>query len=56
MQSIYVHNIIKLYSAILVKMEPEGEREAIQEVTQLITEKLPVFAESANLEVQERVR
>ncbi|XP_033636373.1 AP-3 complex subunit delta-1-like isoform X3 [Asterias rubens] len=53
-QSIYVHNIIKLYSAILVKMEPEGEREAIQEVTQLITEKLPVFAESANLEVQER--
>ncbi|XP_038048656.1 AP-3 complex subunit delta-1-like isoform X1 [Patiria miniata] len=53
-QSIYVHNIIKLYSAILMKLEPDGEKEQITEVTQLISEKLPVFAESANLEVQER--
>ncbi|XP_022087832.1 AP-3 complex subunit delta-1-like isoform X2 [Acanthaster planci] len=53
-QSIYVHNIIKLYSAILIKLEPDGDKEKITEVTQLITEKLPVFAESANLEVQER--
>ncbi|XP_030851518.1 AP-3 complex subunit delta-1 isoform X2 [Strongylocentrotus purpuratus] len=53
-QGIYVQNILKLYSNILVKMEEDDSKEDVVRVTQLLIEKLPSFAESADLEVQER--
>ena len=55
-QSVYVQNIIKLYSCILVKAEEENDDETIKEVGSLLVEKLPMFVQSADLEVQERVR
>ena len=55
-QSIFVQNIIKLYSRILVKAELEEDDETIKEAGQLLIDKLPMFVQSADLEVQERVR
>lgn len=54
-QSVYVQNITKLYSAILVKAEIEGNQDKIREVGQLLLDKLPMFVQSSDLEVQERV-
>ncbi|KAG8431159.1 hypothetical protein GDO86_019336 [Hymenochirus boettgeri] len=53
-QSVYVQNVVKLYSCILQRKELEGENEAAQEITQLMIERLPQFVQSADLEVQER--
>ncbi len=55
-QGVYVQNILKLYSAILIRAEAEDDTETVQEVTTNIIEKLPIFVQSGNLEVQERVR
>lgn len=55
-QAVYVQNILKLYSSILVKSEVESDRQLIKDITEMLVEKLPVFSQSANLEVQERVR
>ena len=55
-QSVFVQNVIKLYSSILVKAELEDNTEMIQEAGQLLIDKLPMFVQSADLEVQERVR
>lgn len=54
-QSVYVQNITKLYSSILVKAEIEGDQEKIREVGQLLLDNLPMFVQSGDLEVQERV-
>lgn len=54
-QSVYVQNITKLYSSILVRAEIEGNQERIREVGQLLLDKLPMFVQSSDLEVQERV-
>ncbi|XP_064604156.1 AP-3 complex subunit delta-1-like isoform X2 [Liolophura sinensis] len=53
-QGVYVQNILKLYSRVLVKAEEEGDEQTIQEVGQMVIEKLPMFVQSADLEVQER--
>ena len=50
-----MQNIIKLYSSLLVKAELESDEETIKEAGQLLVEKLPMFVQSADLEVQERV-
>ena len=55
-QSVYVQNILKLYSNILKSAEADENTELIQEMGKLLQEKLPVFVQSADLEVQERVR
>ena len=55
-QSVYVQNIIKLYSSILIKAEEEGDDAKIREVGQLLLDKLPMYSQSSDLEVQERVR
>ena len=55
-QSVYVQNILKLYSNILKSAEADGNMELIQEMGKLLQERLPVFVQSADLEVQERVR
>ncbi len=54
-QSIFVQNIIKLYSSVLVKAELEDDEEAIKSASSLLIEKLPMFVQSQDLEVQERV-
>ncbi|XP_064626859.1 AP-3 complex subunit delta-1-like isoform X4 [Lineus longissimus] len=53
-QSIYVQNILKLYSRLLSKAEQEEDMEQIKEVGNLLMDKLPMFVQSADLEVQER--
>lgn len=55
-QAVYVQNMVKLYASILQQKEQAGEKEAAQEITQLMIERLPQFVQSADLEVQERVR
>lgn len=55
-QAVYVQNVVKLYASILQQKEQAAETEAAQEVTQLMVERLPQFVQSADLEVQERVR
>jgi AP-3 complex subunit delta-1 len=53
-QAVFVQNIVKLYASILVKAEAEGTPEAVEEVGAMLVEKLPVFMQSGDLEVQER--
>lgn len=53
-QAVFVQNIVKLYASILVKAEAEGTSEAVEEVGAMLVEKLPVFIQSGDLEVQER--
>lgn len=55
-QADYVQNMVKLYASILQQKERSGEKEGAQEITQLMIERLPQFVQSADLEVQERVR
>lgn len=55
-QAVYVQNMVKLYASILQQKEQSGEKEAAQEITQLMIDRLPQFVQSADLEVQERVR
>lgn len=54
-QAVYVQNMVKLYASILHQKEQAGEKEAAQETTQMMIERLPQFVQSADLEVQERV-
>uniref|UniRef100_A0A8C3T189 AP-3 complex subunit delta-1 n=1 Tax=Chelydra serpentina TaxID=8475 RepID=A0A8C3T189_CHESE len=53
-QAVYVQNMVKLYASILQQKEQDGEKEAAQEITQLMIDRLPQFVQSADLEVQER--
>ncbi|PVD23927.1 hypothetical protein C0Q70_17203 [Pomacea canaliculata] len=53
-QSIYVHNLLKLYCKVLRRLEDEDNNDAIAQVHTTLQEKLPVFVQSGDLEVQER--
>ncbi|GFR79940.1 AP-3 complex subunit delta-1, partial [Elysia marginata] len=53
-QSIFVQNILKLYGKILKAAEAKEDAELKVEVHQLLQDKLPVFIQSGDLEVQER--
>ncbi|KAF6018644.1 AP3D1 [Bugula neritina] len=53
-QSVFVQNIVKLYSAIIMKAEVDGDEAKVREVGQILLDKLPMFAQSSDLEVQER--
>ena len=52
-QAVYVQNAAKLFATVL--RSQESAPEAAQETSQLMIERLPLFVQSANLEVQERV-
>lgn len=54
-QSVYVHNFVKLYTSVVIKAEKDDNEDVVKEVSQLLSEKLPLFIQSADLEVQERV-
>lgn len=53
-QSIYVQNICKLYTQVVHRAENEDDMEAAIAVGNMLSEKLPIFVQSADLEVQER--
>eukprot|EP00106_Octopus_bimaculoides_P017599 XP_014785041.1 PREDICTED: AP-3 complex subunit delta-1-like isoform X1 [Octopus bimaculoides] len=53
-QSVYVQNLVKLYSNILKKAEEEEDEATMKETGQMLLDKLPMFIQSADLEVQER--
>lgn len=53
-QSVYVQNIMKLYANIVKRAEEEGSRTEVKEVGEMLQEKLPIFIQSSDLEVQER--
>ncbi len=55
-QAVYVQNTAKLFATVLRKDEGETDSQAAQETIQLLIDRLPLFVQSANLEVQERVR
>ena len=52
-QSIYVQNLLKVYWRVLSE---EGEdAQLVSNTNQLLMDRLPMFVQSADLEVQERV-
>ncbi|XP_072516173.1 AP-3 complex subunit delta-1 isoform X3 [Salminus brasiliensis] len=53
-QAVYVQNAAKLFATVLRKHEGLTDSQAAQETSQLLIERLPLFVQSANLEVQER--
>ncbi|XP_057181598.1 AP-3 complex subunit delta-1 isoform X2 [Triplophysa rosa] len=53
-QAVYVQNAAKLFATVLQKHEGETDSQVAQETSQLLVERLPLFVQSANLEVQER--
>uniref|UniRef100_A0A671PEY2 AP-3 complex subunit delta-1-like n=1 Tax=Sinocyclocheilus anshuiensis TaxID=1608454 RepID=A0A671PEY2_9TELE len=53
-QAVYVQNAAKLFATVLRKHEGETDSHAVQETSQLLIDRLPLFVQSANLEVQER--
>ena len=55
-QAVYVQNAAKLFATVLKGQEGNTDSTAAQETSQLMIDRLPLFVQSANLEVQERVR
>lgn len=55
-QAVYVQNAAKLFATVLKSQEGNTDGTAAQETSQLMIDRLPLFVQSANLEVQERVR
>ncbi|XP_028855660.1 AP-3 complex subunit delta-1 isoform X4 [Denticeps clupeoides] len=53
-QAVYVQNAAKLFATVLRKQEGTTDSLAAQETSQLLIDRLPLFVQSANLEVQER--
>ncbi|KAG7488217.1 hypothetical protein MATL_G00030130 [Megalops atlanticus] len=53
-QAVYVQNAAKLFATILHGQEGAPDSQAAQETSQLLIDRLPLFVQSANLEVQER--
>uniref|UniRef100_UPI003AAF42A1 AP-3 complex subunit delta-1 isoform X8 n=1 Tax=Centroberyx gerrardi TaxID=166262 RepID=UPI003AAF42A1 len=53
-QAVYVQNAAKLFATVLRSQEGNTDGTAAQETSQLMIDRLPLFVQSANLEVQER--
>ncbi|XP_070195049.1 AP-3 complex subunit delta-1-like isoform X2 [Littorina saxatilis] len=53
-QSIYVQNLLKLYCKVLRRLEDEKDEDSLAQVHTTLQEKLPIFVQSGDLEVQER--
>uniref|UniRef100_F6T2R5 AP-3 complex subunit delta domain-containing protein n=1 Tax=Ciona intestinalis TaxID=7719 RepID=F6T2R5_CIOIN len=51
-QGVYLHNVMKLYAVALKRAEDSDDKGV--GLTQSLQEKLPIFIQSSNLEVQER--
>jgi len=55
-QSIYIQNIAKLYARLLTSVEATNDLTTAKELSDLVSESLALFNQSADLEVQERVK
>lgn len=53
-QAVYVQNAAKLFATVLKSQEGNTDSTVTQETIQLMIDRLPLFVQSANLEVQER--
>ncbi|XP_037829982.1 AP-3 complex subunit delta-1 isoform X6 [Kryptolebias marmoratus] len=53
-QAVYVQNSAKLFATVLKSQEGDTDSTTTQEASQLMIDRLPLFVQSANLEVQER--
>ncbi|GIY52654.1 AP-3 complex subunit delta-1 [Caerostris extrusa] len=53
-QSILVQNAAKLYARVIELCELEGDTESASAVSNLLLDRMPMFVQSADLEVQER--
>ncbi|XP_050403527.1 AP-3 complex subunit delta-1 isoform X1 [Patella vulgata] len=53
-QSVYVQNMLKLYGKVIKRAEDEDNEQMLKDVNELLADKLPIFIQSADLEVQER--
>uniref|UniRef100_A0A3B4Z7L1 AP-3 complex subunit delta-1 n=1 Tax=Stegastes partitus TaxID=144197 RepID=A0A3B4Z7L1_9TELE len=53
-QAVYVQNAAKLFATVLKAQEGNTDSTTAQETSQLMIDRLPLFVQSANLEVQER--
>ncbi|XP_061739195.1 AP-3 complex subunit delta-1 isoform X2 [Nerophis ophidion] len=53
-QAVYVQNAAKLFATVLKSQEGNTDSTTAQETIQLMIDRLPLFVQSANLEVQER--
>uniref|UniRef100_A0A1A7X7S9 AP-3 complex subunit delta-1 n=1 Tax=Iconisemion striatum TaxID=60296 RepID=A0A1A7X7S9_9TELE len=53
-QAVYVQNAAKLFATVLKSQEGNTDSTTAQEASQLMIDRLPLFVQSANLEVQER--
>ncbi|MEQ2239033.1 AP-3 complex subunit delta-1 [Ilyodon furcidens] len=53
-QAVYVQNAAKLFATVLKGQEGNTDSTAAQDASQLFIDRLPLFVQSANLEVQER--
>lgn len=54
-QSILIQNAAKLYARVIELCELEGDTESASAASNLLLDKMPMFVQSADLEVQERV-
>ena len=55
-QAVYVQNAAKLFATVLRGQEgAPADSTVAQETSQLLIDRLPLFVQSSNLEVQERV-
>lgn len=55
-QSVYVQNIGKLYSCLLTGAEDMDDQDSLKEISQSVADRLTIFIQSSDLEVQDRVR
>ncbi|KAM9797242.1 AP-3 complex subunit delta-1 isoform X3 [Syngnathus typhle] len=53
-QAVYVQNAAKLFATVLQSQKDNTDGTTVQETNQLMIDRLPLFVQSANLEVQER--
>uniref|UniRef100_A0A7N6BEZ4 AP-3 complex subunit delta-1 n=1 Tax=Anabas testudineus TaxID=64144 RepID=A0A7N6BEZ4_ANATE len=54
-QAVYVQNAAKLFATVLKSQEGNTDSTAAQETIQLMIDRLPLFVQSANLEVEDSV-
>lgn len=53
-QSVYVQNIVKLYACLLSAAEEADDPNTLKEITQSVADRLTIFIQSSDLEVQDR--
>ena len=50
-----MQTVVKLYTRLLLRAEDDDDETLLKEACQMLLDRLPMFVQSADLEVQERV-